>query len=526
MTKPKKKPLDPKKVRTYDGGKNNKRNPDWGKAGTPLLRLVAPPAYDDGISTPRVGPNPRAISNIVCREEIPAANKQGLSDFVWAWGQFLDHELDLTPGEDTPLIVWDVPDNEKYLPGGRLVIHRSNFDIGTGQGSRPAEQINELSAYVDATNVYGPSEERADVLRTGPHGKLKTSRGNLLPFNRAGFPNENGPRPDAENLFLAGDRRVNEHVVLICMHTLFMREHNRRCAEIIAKRPDKALSDEDLFQRARRYVGALMQVITYEEFLPTLLGPNAIGPYDKYKDDVDASISNLFATACYRLGHSMLSEFVPLVVEGHRRELLLADGFFRPELVQELGIEPFMAGLASHRMREIDGAVIESVRSFLFHAPGGNPDDRRRIGDLPAFNIIRGREHGLPDYNTCRKALGLKKKSKFRDITSDPTLQRKLEEAYDGDVDAIDPWVGGLVEDHVRGANVGELIFAVLKDQFERCRDGDRFWYENDKVLKDELEETGQTLDDLKSRKLSDVIRENTDDRVPFLQGNVFYARP
>ena len=33
-----------------------------------------------------------------------------------------------------------------------------------------------------------------------------------------------------------------------------------------------------------------------------------------------------------------------------------------------------------------------------------------------AVNIQRGRDHGLPDYNTARVAYGLKKKEHFMDI--------------------------------------------------------------------------------------------------------------
>ncbi len=57
-------------------------------------------------------------------------------------------------------------------------------------------------------------------------------------------------------------------------------------------------------------------------------------------------------------------------------------------------------------------------------------------------------------------------------------MQNKLSEVYSS-ADDVDLWVGGLAEDNVDDALVGKVFYALLKDQFERLRDGDRFWYEN-----------------------------------------------
>lgn len=43
-------------------------------------------------------------------------------------------------------------------------------------------------------------------------------------------------------------------------------------------------------------------------------------------------------------------------------------------------------------------------------------------------------------------------------------------------IDNVDLWVGGILE---TGDGPGELFTAIIKDQFRRIRDGDRFWYEN-----------------------------------------------
>ena len=74
--------------------------------------------------------------------------------------------------------------------------------------------------------------------------------------------------------------------------------------------------------------------------------------------------------------------------------------------------------------------------------------------------------------------MGLARKTSFSDISSDSFTAVKLEEIYSS-VDDIDPYIGGLAEDHVHDSNLGELFYESLKDQYTRIRDGDRFYFEN-----------------------------------------------
>ena len=101
----------------------------------------------------------------------------------------------------------------------------------------------------------------------------------------------------------------------------------------------------------------------------------------------------------------------------------------------------------------------------------------------------------------------------FRSITSNRSVQEKLILSYD-DINDIDPRVGLLAEDHVRGASVGPTLQRILVRQFEALRDGDRFWYE--------LNYSGRELDRIRQTRLSDVIRRNTS--LTRVQQNVFFA--
>ncbi len=506
-------------VRSIDGSGNNLDDSDMGAAYTPLRRRVHSD-YADGMYAlaGEDRPSPRVISNVMSAQDKSIANRSRASDFLWQWGQFLDHDLDLTDGADQPEPAnVPIPMGDPYFDpdwtGERtMVFNRSIHDESTGTDpDNPREQLNEITGWIDASNVYGSDPERAAALRTNDGtGRLRISEGGLLPFNTSGLPNAGGS--DA-TLFLAGDVRANEQVGLTALHTLFVREHNRLAKRIAKARP--GMSGDEIYERARRIVGAEMQVITYKEYLPALLGPGAISRYRGYDPRVDARITNVFSTAAYRYGHSALSPtFYRLDARGNEIDqghLPLREAFFAPHrIIDEGGIEPVLRGLARQRCQAIDPYLVDDVRNFLFGDPGSGGFD------LAALNIQRGRDHGLASYNDTREAFGLPRKASFADVSADPEIQTRLAAVYE-DVDVIDLWVGGLAEDARSPALVGKLVARILKEQFEALRDGDRFWYA--RIL------SPRQVREVENTRLSDIIRRNTEIGGE-LAADVFHVSP
>ena len=491
-------------VQSIDGSGNNLTVNSMGMAHTPLRRL-APPAYADGVSA-LAGPSrpgPREISNAVAAQDVDRPNPVGATDFLWLWGQFVDHDLDLTDGIDPPEpAAITVPAGDAaFDPDGSgsaaIAFNRSLYDRGTGTGAdNPRQQLNEITAWIDGSNVYGSDAERATALRLfDGSGQLKTSDGDLLPFNENQLPNAGGT---SDTLFVAGDVRANEHIGLTAIHTLLVREHNWQARRIQSDRPQ--LSGDEIYERARRIVIAELQAITFNEFLPVLLGPNVVTRYQGYDASVDASIANEFSTAAYRLGHSALSGTLRrLDADGatiDQGDIPLRDAFFSPQrLTEGGGIEPLLRGFAAQACQSIDSYVIDDVRNFLFGAPGAGGFD------LVSLNIQRGRDHGLPAYNDLREALGLSRRNAFDEMSSDPEVQSRLAAVY-ASPDDVDAWVGGLAEDPLPGAMVGELISRIVGDQFLALRDGDRFWYEN--IM------TREQARRIQRTRLSDIVRRNT----------------
>ena len=527
--------------RTINGLNNNLTNPTFGEAETELLRL-APNAYADGISTPTGGainsslPSAREISNAVSAQPSLTPNSLGASDWVWQWGQFLDHDLDLSGGAPVaePFDI-SVPTGDSFFDpnstGTATIGLNRTISTGGSVGS-PREQINEVTSFIDGSMVYGSDLARSEGLRDlSSNGLLRTSAGNLLPFNTTGLPNDNGPGLTDATAFVAGDVRVNEQIGLTSAHTLFVREHNRIATDLGARlaSDETALVDmrdsaiaaagnsvdneaDFIYQSARKLVGAQIQQITYQEFLPVFLGSSApTSGASSYDPTINAGISNEFSTAAFRVGHTLLSPKIQLVdpLTGENiGEVSLQDSFFTPSFFQTNSIENVLAGLAQQDAQEVDTQIIDEVRNFLFGQPGQGGFD------LASLNIQRGRDHGLNDINSTRVALGLSAYDDFLDLTGgDDSLAFQLASEYNS-IDDVDLWIGGLAEAHVNGGLVGETFNSILTDQFLRTRDGDRFFFTS------ELDHLLLLDSNFESTLLSDIILRNTN--IASIQSNVF----
>ncbi len=513
--------------RAIDGGGNHLNFTLQGAAGQPVVRAGYIPAYANihgAMITDADRANARTISNSLMAQSVSTPSSRGVSNYLWAWGQFLDHDLGLSTTSNGAAINGSAP-IAVTAPGDPLgpnpiSFTRSNFAYVGGD----REQINEVTSYIDASQVYGSSASRAAALRTdgGSGAKLLTSANNLLPYNTTGLPNQNnGPTP-ANQLFLAGDIRANENLLLTSMQTIFMREHNRLVDLIAVQQP--GLNAEAQYQLARKIVGAEIQAITYKEFLPALLGPGAptVQGY-QYKVGEDPSVTNSFAHSAFRFGHSVLTSNVALVDSAGVQTGTMTLGAISSTpntLTNNPGLmDQLLRGAATQVSEEVDLQMMNAVRNIMFGPPGAGGTD------LAAVDIQRGRDHGLPDFNTLRDAYGLPKVTQWSQITSNVALQQALSTIYGGNINNVDSFVGGLAEDHVAGSSVGELFHTIIAGQFTRSRDGDRLFYRSNAAglyTGGVLNASIASIVNLNTLTLADVIEANSD--VTGLSDNLFFV--
>jgi peroxidase len=538
-------------VESFNGSGNNIANPTWGEAGTDLIRLT-PAQYANGINSPSLpqDPSARLISNIVNNqadpadpsEDIATVDQNSLSDFGYAFGQFIDHDLDLTQGtgasDPISVPVGDPIGGPNDTP---LAFQRSATDPATGTStSNPLQNPTSVTSYLDLSQVYGSDLATDNALRTFSGGQMKTSPGGLPPLDNStyftsaqlaainasvGGMADDGPLPESQ-MFVTGDSRGNENLELTALQTLFLDNHNRIAAQLQKENP--TWTDQQLFDEARKLNIAEYQQVIYTEWLPAVLGQNALPAYKGYNPNVNATIADEFSTVAFRFGHSLLSGDIER--DGNDGLSVAADvpleqDFFDPNLLNGEGqpgttdpitglmstdISAVLKGDADGNSQASDVQVINEVRDELFNevVPGVGYGQ-----DLVALDIQRGRDQGIGSYNEVREALGLPAVTSFAQITSNVTVQKELQEAY-GNVNNIDAFEGGLAEDHVAGSDVGPLFQAILVNQFTRLRDGDRFFYLNETFSPAEMAILNQ------GNTLAKVIEANTN--ITNLQSDVF----
>ncbi|CAG9835601.1 unnamed protein product [Diabrotica balteata] len=555
------------KYRAVDGTCNNLQHPTWGASLTEFRRILKP-IYEDGLQKP-VGwikdkkyhgytkPSSRLVSTTLITTTKITPDPE-ITHMVMQWGQFLDHDLDHALPSVTseswdgidckkscdyraPCYPMDVPENDPRVTNRRCIdFIRTSSICGSGMTSvffdsiQPREQINQLTSYIDASQVYGFSEELASNLRDHNTNWGRLREGPIFPGKKALLPYAENQGIDCRrnltestlNCFVAGDIRANEQVGLLAMHTIWLREHNRIAKELKIMNPH--WDTDQLYHEARKIVGASMQHVTYKQWLPIIIGKKGmqkLGEYQGYNPNINPSISNVFATAALRFGHTLInpvlhrlnSDFKP-IREGN---LPLSKAFFSPwRLVEEGGIDPLLRGFftVAAKIKKPDENLNSELTETLFQAA------HAVALDLAAMNVHRGRDHALPEYLEYRKFCNMTPVNSFDDLKydiSDANVRRKLQNLY-GHPGNIDVFVGGILEDQIDGGKVGPLFQCILIEQFKRLRDGDRFYYENPSVFKPDQ------LAQIKQFNLARAICDNGDNitritrdvfRLPEIQG-------
>ncbi|XP_073530329.1 peroxidasin homolog isoform X1 [Phyllobates terribilis] len=550
------------KYRTHDGTCNNLQHPMWGASLTAFERLLKS-VYENGFNLPRGVsasrfyngyplPLPRMVSTTLIGTHTITPDEQ-FTHMLMQWGQFLDHDLDSTvvalsqarfsDGQDcssvctndAPCFPVMIPPNDPRVRNNArcMFFVRSSPVCGSGMTSLlmnsvyPREQMNQLTSYIDASNVYGSSDHEAQEIRDAAshrgllkQGIVQRSGKPLLPF-ATGPPTE-CMRDENESpipCFLAGDFRANEQLGLTSMHTVWFREHNRIAAELLRLNPH--WDGDTIYHEARKIVGAEMQHITYDHWLPKIFGDvgmRMLGEYSGYNPSVNAGILNEFATAAFRFGHTLINpilyrldeNFQP-IPQGH---LPLHKAFFSPyRIVNEGGIDPLLRGLfgVAGKMRVPSQLLNTELTEKLFSMA------HTVALDLAAINIQRGRDHGIPPYHDFRVFCNLSTTHTFEDLRNEiknPDVIEKLRRLYGSPLN-IDLFPALMAEDIIPGSRLGSTLMCLLTTQFRNIRNGDRFWHENPGVF------TPAQLTQIKQTSLARVLCDNGDN-ITKVQPDVF----
>jgi peroxidase len=538
-------------ARENDGSGNNldPNNDSWGQAGTPLLREPGTALYsgDDPQTTapndgPRVYPvheadasgNPIPLKIEVgtgqldfivetVRTESDIPNSYGTNELSAFYGQFITHDMTASaipvPGVTPAELFPNAPLNSP-LDG----INRTPGTVVDGV----LEQTNGVTHYLDLSAVYGsgtvlPTNTGGtttvnDVLRkvsTDPveHAKLLSGVGGLPTFGEllAEHPEAVaaawGPALGAfggPNTLVGGDARLAQQPFLAAIQAVWLKEHNYQVDQLASKHATQIasgeISSDDLFNMARVITEAEHQHIIYHDYLGAIIGKENVPQFTGYDPTVNGGVDNVFTTTAFRFGHDQQSNSVVLVnADGSVASALdLGQAFLvtTSQLQAAGGLEQVLRGLQVQKSQEVDGKLVPSLIDNVLGIPGLNLN-------LGLLDNVRAADHGIGTLNQVRAQLGLEKYTSFAQLTSDPLVQQKLAEYY-GHIDNVDPWIGGLLEKHVSGSQLGETFQAIVIGQFETTMAGDRFFYE------ERLKDFPELLAEIKGSTFAEIVDRNS----------------
>ncbi|MDR7040426.1 Ca2+-binding RTX toxin-like protein [Methylobacterium sp. BE186] len=338
---------------------------------------------------------------------------------------------------------------------------------------------------------------------------------------------------------IAGDHRADENVAITAVHTVWHREHNFEAERIRALHPD--WSADQVFQAAKIVTTAEYQRTVFTEFAEGLSGglPGPSHGFGGYNPNVNPGITEEFAGAMYRVGHSMINETLPFTDgSGRTQDVPLFSAFLNPAMFD--GEDPLTGGVGGAAAiiggevqvahQRIDEQIVEVIRSKLLGLPL----------DLYAANIERGREAGLPTLDAFRRSVSeagslieqahqasnytatqpekvpsLKPYETWSEfgahLRGTPEEQAALlalfKAAYgeeDVHVQDVDLFVGGLAEKPFGASQMGSTFTWIFQEQLDRLQEGDRFYYFN------QLKDAPLLLADIGSQHFSDIIMRNT----------------
>lgn len=477
-------------ARSVDGTYNDLDHPDMGRAGARFGRNIPLDRVLPVTREQLMEPNPREVSRRLLTRD-PFLPATSVNTLAASWLQFMIHDW-FTHGEgDTSRLV-DIPlepgdpwwENPMRIPRIKLDPTRP-----AGAGG-PITTVNDVTHWWDGSSLYGSTREEQRRVRAGEGGRLRLTDDGQIPI-----PDDPALDPTMKPGWWTG---------MGMLLTLFAREHNAVCARLASDYPH--WDDEELFQRGRLVVSALLAKIHTVEWTPAVIshpttvfalranwfgvaGERIARAFGRISGSEVISGIPGAATEHYGVPFSLTEEFTSV----YRMHPLLPDDF---DLRTAAGDQPLaqlgFRALSGPHSKEIAAkyALGDLFYSFGTTNPGAivlrnypkflqeyeRPDGKRI--DLASTDLVRVRELGVPRYCEFRRLMHLRAPRSFAELTDDPGLERDLADLY-GDIEKVDLMVGLFAEKRPTGFAFSDTAFRIFILMASRRLNSDRFFTED-----------------------------------------------
>ncbi len=330
---------------------------------------------------------------------------------------------------------------------------------------------------IDLCQIYGLDEQTCRLLRADKDGKLKHNKA----IAHGQFPDllfeelDNGAlaikneyktlshlkktidlfdkfstdKNRKKFLYATGLDNGNSSIGYTAITTLFLREHNRICDLLIAayatqwnRDQDPAYFNERVFQTARMINTRLVLRLVVEEYINHIVGKKSFRldyQFAERKNWYRINWVSIEFNLLYRW-HGM----VPYALQVKGKPVEAKDYRFNNELLETLGIETVLTAASTQAAGRIG---LGNTPEFLKHAE--------------MLSLQMGRDFKLRSYNDYRKQFRMRPLADFTELTSDTTLQKKLEQEY-RHIDNLEFITGIFAEDHQGDAIFGELLETMV----------------------------------------------------------------
>lgn len=350
-------------------------------------------------------------------------------------------------------------------------------------------QLNQATNKFDLSQLYGYDADDQNSLRSYHQGLLLTSAddSSLLPKTSdemCFMANENS------TCYVSGDSRVNANPFVTIMYTMFLRSHNQIAQKL--KRMNPKWNDSQLFGVSKEINVGIYQKFIYNDWANAVLGKRMALEIRSKNIDHDGKqymsdkVSNEFGAAAVKFYNTMLpgdllshqddpngilsksSENIietASTVHPKRKELLkLQDSFYKPrDLSRNHLLDQLMNSILRQNSMAMDSSYVDDLSLQLYRSQMfGN---KVFGGDSLAFDIQRGRDHGIQPYiNYIKKCLNIRITGweDLRSIIGEDEIN-KLRSIYES-VQDIDLIVGALSEIPNENATIGATISCILSE--------------------------------------------------------------